>query len=445
MTEAPATTAAPPTERTAKPQRWLGWLAAALALLGWWLSIDLLRVTGGAHAMNPWLEASCGPVSDEAGPSDCLSVLQSRWARIEPPDTADSLAKQRIGLPWAALGAAYFAFVAVWYVFVGPPTRNRRAWHLLIAAVVVLGVCHSVYFMRVMAFVLHKWCAGCVAAHGVNGLLLLITIAAYPWARKPAVVRPHPQRRLALAALLAGLLVAWLHVTETKLIVVASAAGQLRNHYFEIVNDPEYARWRYQRQPIVTIPLREDEDFAGDADAPHTLIVFIDFQCPACKLAHERVAELIEQHGDFVRVAFRHFPQDAECNRQYQGGGHPASCRAARAAEAARLVGGAAGAAKMRNLLYERQRDLELNRFNDWATELGLDVTAFAGAIESPAVADRIQTDIELGTQLGIDKMPALFLDDRRVEHWRNPKTWTALLGLDESQAPPASQPQPGS
>lgn len=55
---------------------------------------------------------------------------------------------------------------------------------------------------------------------------------------------------------------------------------------------------------------------------------------------------------------------------------------------------------------------------------------------------DQLQTDVELGTQLGIDRMPALFLNGRRVEHWRNPKTWAALLALDEPQAPPASQPQ---
>ena len=81
-----------------------------------------------------------------------------------------------------------------------------------------------------------------------------------------------------------------------------------------------------------------------------------------------------------------------------------------------------------------------MNRFNDWAPELGLDVTAFSAAMSSPTVADRIQADIELGTQLGIDKMPALFLNGRRVEHWRNPKTWAALLGLDEPRPPPTSQ-----
>jgi protein-disulfide isomerase len=441
MTDTPTAIPAPTRRSHTRPKRWLGWLAGGLALVGWWLSIDLLLLSAGAHATNPWLEATCAPASSDAAPSDCLSVLNSRWARFDLFASADPATGQGFPLPLAALGAAYFAFVAIWYLLVGPPTEHRWGWHLLITAVIGLGAVRSAYLTYVMAAVLHRWCFGCLAAHIVNGLLLLITIVAFPWTKRTTELKPHPQRRLALATFIAGLSTALIHVLAAALLLAGTGMRQLKDSYLEIVNDPEFARWRYEQQSVSPIPLRQDESLLGDAGAPNTVVAFIDFQCPACQLAHDALTHLVEQHGDAVRVAFRLFPQDPECNPQFKTGGHPAACRAARACEAALHVGGPTSFNRMRALLYDRRRDLELNRFVEWAVELGLDGTAFSEAMNSAAVADQIQADIELGNHLGITKVPILFLNGRRVEHWRNPQTWEVLLGVQNGEPPPASQP----
>ncbi len=46
---------------------------------------------------------------------------------------------------------------------------------------------------------------------------------------------------------------------------------------------------------------------SGPADAPVTLVVFTDYQCPACRLAHPAMLRAAERAGD-VRIVYRDLP-----------------------------------------------------------------------------------------------------------------------------------------
>ena len=418
--------------RFRQPKPWLRWGLVALAVLGWWLSLQLLLAASNFHAQSALLDTLCGRAGAPGG-WDCRSVLASHWGSI-PLSTEEG----GLALPVAALGMAYFAFVALWYLFVGPPTHDRRAYHLIVAAVVLAGVLTSVDFIRIMAFELHRWCLGCLAVHATNGALLLGTLVAWPW-RKPAQPSPsHPTGRLALATLTAGVLIGFLHLT---IVFIAGTGGQMRrlsDAYLKIADDPEYVVWNYRRQPVAEIPLCDDEPLLGapgSPAAPNLVVVFSDFQCPQCRKAHELLDELLQSHPDQLRVIFRQFPQDPACNPhpEFSGGGHPAACRAARAYEAALAVGGTKAALAMQRVLFERHGELDLDRFADWAAELGLDRAAFTQALESPAVAERIAADVALGNRLGVAAVPALFLNGRRLDRWSRPTTWDALLAAEHS------------
>jgi len=343
------------------------------------------------------------------------------------------------GTPWGVLGAAYFGFVGLWYLFVGPPSRSRSGWHVLIAAVVLIGCATSLYLTRVMGVELQRWCSGCLMVHGVNGLILVLTLLAFPW-RKPAERQsPHPSTALALATLCAGFLLAQLHFFYTAAAMASSSFRETYRRYSAIVDDPAFARWQYERSPVHELLLRDEDVISGPLDAPHTVVLFADFQCTACRLARDVLAELLEPYPEQLRVVYRHFPLDQSCHASQSGSPHPAACRASRAVEAARLVGGAAGFKAMRDLCYARLPHLDAADFPAWAAELGLDAATFRAALDAPAVNERIQADIRLGDDLGLDGVPVLFLDGRRLEHWRNAKTWETLLGVASES--PTTQP----
>jgi protein-disulfide isomerase/uncharacterized membrane protein len=427
--------------RPANRKLWVRWSAVFLCFVGWLLSVYLLMLTGGAKAA-PWMEILCTSSAGEGGAFDCDSVLRSRYAFVGGQTAPDGGAGQSAGAPWGALGAAYFGFVGLWYLFVGPPSRSRSAWHVLIAVVVLIGCATSLYLVRVMGVELRRWCSGCLMVHGVNGVILLLTLLAFPW-RKPATPQsPHPSTALALATLCAGFFFAQLHFFYTAGAMASSSFREAYRRYTAIVDDPAFARWDYQRSPVHELALRDGDVISGAPDAPHTIVVFADFQCTACRLACDTLSELLQRYPQQLRVVYRHFPLDKSCNAKQPGSPHPAACRASRAVEAARLVGGAVGFKAMRDLCYARLPRLDGADFTAWAAELELDTVAFREALNAPAVNQRIQADITLGDQLGVEAVPVLFLDGRRLEHWRNPQTWEALLAA-ESPGPTTQSASP--
>jgi protein-disulfide isomerase/uncharacterized membrane protein len=434
----PGASAAP---RRTRAARMIGWMAVALAIAGWWVSYQLLLVSLEGAAASPFVTALCG---DENTPGGCMSVLRSERAKVGSGGQAGA------GFPWAGLGMGYFAFVGVWYLFVGVPDRSRRWWHLVMLIVVGCGAAASVDLTMVMKSELRTWCVGCLIVHGINGGLLLLSLAGFFAGRRAGtearatagaetratvkLVQPTPGH--ALAALCAATAILVLHVTGIQLGMVTGNMQRMMQAYREIVEDADYVRWRHARETPVEIPLRDDEPWMGDPSAPNTVVAFIDFQCPVCKSAADVLKQTVDRHPDKLRVAFRHFPQDSICNPAYQRRGHLAACDAARAAEAARLLGGADAFGKMRAALYERQRDLELGRWREWAAAIGLDAETFEVNMRSPQVDERIREDTTLGGRLGVKAIPALYLNGRKLASWSRPETWDALL-VEPSQAAP--------
>jgi len=416
------------------PRGWIRWAAFLLALAGWWLSFDLLRLSLGQHASNPWLETRCGAAADGThGAFDCQSVLASRWAYV-PAEPREGTTP----LPIAILGMGYFAFVGLWYLLVGPPTRSRWPVHLLIVLVVGCGVVQSAQMVYVMAGVLHKWCEGCLAVHALNGGLALLTIVAFPWRSDRPAQPPHPQTRLMLATLAAGLFLFLLHPTSVRLVQSNLAARRVFDAYSRIVDDPEFVRWQYQRQPQHTIATDPQRALLGDPAAPNTVVLFLDAQCSACMTACELLGDLMQRHPGSLRVDCRHFPLHSGCNDAWPRRGDPAACAAAAALEAARMVGGAAGLTAMRQLIYRHRYELHSAPYAAWAAEAGIDPAAFSAALVSEEVRHRLQDDSALAGELGIDAAPALFLNGRRLHHWNKPATWEVLLGL--APGSPATQ-----
>lgn len=433
-----------------QPKPWVRWLAVVLAAAGWYVSLKLLKVTGGAPA-GPFVQALCGGAKGEHALDDCTSVLTSPQAYV--PISREASAPK---IPVSAFGMAYFAFVALWYLFVGPPTHDRRYWHFLIAVIVVCGAWQSVEYIRIMKYELHRWCGGCLAVHAVNGALLVLTVLAYPWRPPAKPVHSHPRARLVGATATAGVLALATHLLVVYLMIAGTIMTERNAQYAAVLNDAAYVLWDFNRQPVVSIPLADDEVLAGDPAAPNTVVVFGDFQCTHCRELHEMLHEVARKYPDRLRVAFRYYPQDPECNPNpaYRSGGHASACRAARAAEAARIVGGRDAYLAMRNKLwdgqnrlptrpYVQQTERERKLFEDWAAEIGLDRAAFTAAMDAPAVAARIQADIDLATRLGLQSMPVVYVNGRQLRGWSKLDTWAAILGeKPEGALRPTSAPE---
>lgn len=77
---------------------------------------------------------------------------------------------------------------------------------------------------------------------------------------------------------------------------------------------------------------------------------------------------------------------------------------------------------------YAAQSAKERALFEVWAAEIGLDRPAFAAAMDSPAVAARIQADLGLAGRLGLQAMPTVYVNGTRLRNWSKLETWDAIL-----------------
>src|SRR5215207_1570282 len=128
-----------------------------------------------------------------------------------------------------------------------------------------------------------------------------------------------------------------------------------------------------------------DQPSLGKVDAPITLVVFTDYQCPSCAAIHPALERLVQEYGDKVRLVARDFPLSQ----------HVEAFKAAEAAEAAREQG---KYWEYVQLLLQNQSSLSLEKLKGYATQLRLDRTRFDAALDSRKFAEVVQADLDDGT-----------------------------------------------
>ncbi len=140
-----------------------------------------------------------------------------------------------------------------------------------------------------------------------------------------------------------------------------------------------------------------------------TVVEFGDFQCPACASYHPLVKQIQQEYGDKIKFQFRHFPLTSI---------HQNAMAAHRAAEAA---GNQGKFWEMHDLLYERQKTWESSAntsqiFEDYATELSLNIDTYKQDVASSSVNDVINADVKASQALGATSTPTFVIDGKRLE-----------------------------
>ena len=158
-------------------------------------------------------------------------------------------------------------------------------------------------------------------------------------------------------------------------------------------------------ESVTLTPTVSERDHAqGPAEAPMTLVEYVDYQCPYCGEAYPVVKRLQKELGKRLRFVFRNFPLTQA---------HPYAMVAAEAAEAAALQG---KFWEMHDVIYENQADLEPDILPVWAEDVGLDLDKFGGAIKQGIVTKRIKEDRASGIRSGVNGTPSFFIHGARYD-----------------------------
>ena len=165
--------------------------------------------------------------------------------------------------------------------------------------------------------------------------------------------------------------------------------------------------------------VRSDSPSLGRADAPVTLVEFVDPECESCGAFSPVLKRILRDYDGRVRLVVRYMPF------------HPNSRLAAAFTEAAGEQG---KYWEMQELLFRRQsewgeihghgpevaaaaarREPAPVLFEKYAAELGLDVSRVRAAVAENRYAAKVERDMRDGQSLGVSKTPTFFVNGRQL------------------------------
>jgi protein-disulfide isomerase len=149
-----------------------------------------------------------------------------------------------------------------------------------------------------------------------------------------------------------------------------------------------------------------DSPILGNKDAKIELTIFSDYQCPFCSRVDPMLHEVVKdpELKDKVKVVFKQFPLSF----------HKDAKPAAKAALAARDVGGDKAFWDFSAKAYENQRALTPENFSVWAKEIGLNVAKFESTLKDNDAKYEgvVKADMDLGANNAkVRGTPSLFVN----------------------------------
>lgn len=161
----------------------------------------------------------------------------------------------------------------------------------------------------------------------------------------------------------------------------------------------------------------------GSADAPVTLVLFSDFECPFCsQMATGLRRDILPEAGDNVRLVFRNFPLPM----------HPWARLAADGAACARAQD-EGYFWPIHDYLFDHQPDLTPDnvesKISERAAELdGFDPARFRSCIDARESAPSIEEDLALGNEMKVSATPTLFINGQKVTGYRAEQIRTMIM-----------------
>ncbi len=199
--------------------------------------------------------------------------------------------------------------------------------------------------------------------------------------------RPH-HRAVRLASTRLGRWLGLLLTCSTTLSACAGPSAQGRDT--GAVEEPRASRW-----PEL-LPAR------GPHEAPVTIVVFSDLQCPFCGRLTPTLDRLRATYPNQVRIVFANLPLSF----------HALAEPAARAALAAHRQG---RFWELHDRIFANQRALGQAWLDAQAADLGLDLAAYERDRNDPAISDEIQRQQQIANAIGVVGTPCSFVNGEKV------------------------------
>jgi protein-disulfide isomerase len=342
----------------------------------------------------------------------CSNVLTSEYGEF-------------LGIPLGAYGMAFWGGViglALLPKMVEVSRRYIANWRLVAASA---GVVVAIALAYLSYFVIQSVCLICTTTQLICVAFFIFAVASsIKRRREAAAANPNAFPKLiavglalAVPPLLAGLIAPGVMVdiikkkkSETKVSAQSTPAPSATPFPAEwvVVNKSNY--------------VGNGEDYRkGNDNAKVILQVFTDPQCPACRVAAQAIDAAMQSVGlENVLYVSRLYPLDNSCNPK-AGPLHPRACALS---TAARCAGQQGKFWEMLHWAYDSQTLPTASMaaaysdggIRSHAQKLGLNLKAFQACLESKVETKKIESDIELGTRMGLRGTPMVIINGKHFQ-----------------------------
>lgn len=370
------------------------WAVAVLALIGTAIAIHLTIHYYDVHSGMVGFKSFCN-ISQKM---NCDAIAASSYAQLFP------------GFPLSSFVAGWFA--ALFFVALFARNAFWRRDSLRVALFLSgFGTAASLYYLFIMAGVLNTFCLFCLVVDGINLAALGLVLSM-----KSEWKSPH-KMEIDKLKVLGG-------ITAASLVAMVLVLKS-----FDKINAPSGMIDEMIQKTVqsAALPVGSGPEYPsiGPSNAPVTIVEFSDFQCPYCKMGATLLNSVMYRHAGQIRVIFRNFPLDPNCNRLVKNMVHPVACEAARVAYCAHQQG------KFEDVyqaIFENQASLSPGKPAELARAAGLDPQKLDACIKSEQTQLAITKDIEEGDRLGVQSTPTFFINGRKMEGMIPIPGWSKLI-----------------
>jgi protein-disulfide isomerase len=155
-------------------------------------------------------------------------------------------------------------------------------------------------------------------------------------------------------------------------------------------------------QALKPVPVTQTYNTIGSLDAPVSIVIYTDLECPYSAATFPVVQQLVESDPAHIHLTVRQFPLSFHKDAEF-------------AAEAVEAAGAQGQYFRMAGLIQANQKQMTRDQYMHYAEFLHLDMAAFTRDLDEHRYRAKVQGDLAEGNALGVHATPTLLINGRTL------------------------------
>jgi protein-disulfide isomerase/uncharacterized membrane protein len=298
------------------------------------------------------------------------------------------------GVPISVFGAIIGALTLIGLIFKNEDFESTMYFTITVNFIgCVVLFCYSL-------FVLHGLCPFCTLYYIVSGLTFLLFF------KKSGSMKPAPGYLVSFAIAVIAISALVKMNVDTKMKAKNEVASDVIKQYYSL--------------PDLGAPkMTSDYKIATAANAPIKMVIFSDFECPACRALSEMMPQIVARYEGKIDIQYFFYPLDNSCNPSMERPLHQYACKAAFAASCMPT----ADFSKVHDEIFHNQDNFESGYVDKFIKENKLET-----CVNDPKTKEKVVALIKAADPFNIRSTPSYLINGVKIEGALPPDQMFAIM-----------------